>query len=551
MANSWIRPGGVYTEVGADGVASPSVGYVTESASAPAVGTITLDEFAQYCVFEGASGSAQITLSGSHTGPTDTIEYRIETVAGEPVTSWATLQASVAAGAYSGTVTVPRGGWYLARVRRAADTAAEDVQTQQWGVGVIVGGMGQSQIVIWNGNNTYVGTPNPRAVIHDGTAWSLMTTSGRYRNTFAEALVSAMDCPVAVIVYGQNGSAIEQWYDSVTGKKSNYTTWESRITAAGGKISALIWWQGEGDMLGARTKAAYKLDLDALIAQIRTDYGATVPVVMPHLGRYTDVSAVDADMEAIRDAQVDTCNDSARNYGITTIQYALDDVIHFGDAGQLGISARLAQCIAHAFGAATYARSPRIGGAVLVDPTTIDVSIIHDGGTDITPVTGITGFSVLDGGTPVTISSAVRLTASKVRLTLASALTGTATVRYGYGANPNVSGILKDNTSLALALETTDADLLAAGRKVLLNCIQRVGGAAAASVTGLRWAFFDQSVPNSLTAPAVTGTGESTDGSGVLEIDVSGTALNVGDTGYLVIDTAAGVGFCGPVEVSG
>ncbi len=556
MANHWIRPGGVYTEVGAAGVVGPSVGYVTESASATALGTITLDEFDQHRVFEGAAGSAQVTLSGTHTGATDTIQYRIETTAGVPVTSWATLQASVEEGPFSAAVTVPRGGWYFAHVRKAADTAAEDVHTQQWGVGVIVGGMGQSQIVIWNGNGTYGSTPNPRAVIHDGTAWSLMTTSGKYRNTFAETLITAMDCPVAVIAHGSNGSSIEQWYDSVTGKKALYNTWESRVTAAGGELSALIWWQGEGDtpVAAGRTKAAYKLDLDALIAQIRTDYGATTPVIMPNLGRTTATEGAgytDAAWEEIRDAQVDVANASVYNYGISTIQFALDDTVHFGDAGQLGISARLAQCVAHAFGCAAYARSPRINQAVRSGATTIDVSIIHDGGTDITPSTGITGFSVLDDGAPVTISSAARLNANTVRLMLASTPAGVVTVRYGYGRLPNVSGLLKDNTALSLALETTDADVLAAGRKVILDCIQREGGAPAASVTGLRWAFFDQSAPNALTAPAVTGTGESTDGSGVLEIDVIGTTLNVGDTGYLVTDTAAGVGFCGPVVVSG
>lgn len=550
MAAHWIRPGALVTEVASGQFSAPGVGYVTETASQPAVGTITLNQFAAYRVFEGAAGSAQVTLSGSHTGPTDTIEYRIETDAGVPVTAWATLLADVVEGAFSATVTVPRGGWYLAHVRKASAISTEAFQTQKWGVGVILGGMGQSQIVFWQGA-TYAGTPNPRAVNYDGSTWSQMTTAGRYKNIFAEALISAMDCPVAVIVYGINGTQIEQWYDSVTGKTSNYAIWETMVTASGGELSAMLWWQGEGDVLAARTKAAYKTDLDALLAQLRTDYGSTLPVVMPQLGRSTDVSVVDANMEAIRDAQVEAARASARNYGISTIQFPLADTIHFDDPGQQAISLRIAQCVAHAFGFASYARSPRIGGVVLINPTTIDVNIVHDGGTDITPSAGISGFSVLDAGAPVTISSAVRQAANKVRLTLASALTGAATVRFGYGANPSVATILKDNTGLALALETTDSDLLAQGRKVLLSCIQRVGGAAAASVTGLRWAFFDQSAPNALTAPAVTGTGESTDGSGVLEIDVIGTTLNVGDTGYLVTDTATGVGFCGPVTVSG
>lgn len=548
MANSWIRPGGVYTEVGAGGVVGPSVGYVTESASAPAVGSISITEITALRVFEGAAGSAQVTLSGSHTGPTETIECRIETTAGAAVTSWATLQASVAEGAFSGTVTVPRGGWYVARVRKASATSTEAVQGQKWGVGVIVGGMGQSQIVNWYTNGPGITSVDDRAVYHSGTAWTQMPTAGRGRAAFANTLVGLMNCPVAVVAKGYGGSRIEQWYDATTGKKTYYNEWEAIATAAGGKLSGFIWWQCEGDVNISRTKAAYLEDLTGLFAQLRTDYGANLPIVFPHLGTGTDLT--DEDFERIRDAQVDMSDNSPYNYGMSTIGFARADSIHFDYTALELIGIRQAQCVAHAYGLATYARNPRISGATL-NGSIIDVRIIHDGGTDIAPSTGITGFEALDNGVAATISTAVRLNANTVRLTLASTPTGPVTVRYGYGKLPDVSTLLRDNTALSLSLMTTDADVLAQGRKVLLNCIQRVGGAAAANVTGLRWAFFDQSAPNSLTAPAVTGTGESTDASGVLEIDVIGTTLNVGDTGYLVTDTAAGVGFCGPVVVSG
>lgn len=518
---------------------------------ATAAGTITLNEITSYRVFEGAAGSAQVTLSGSHTGATDTIEYRIETTGGVAVTAWATLQASVAEGAFSGTVTVPRGGWYYARVRKASATMTNDVQAQPWGVGIILGGLGQSQIGMWHDSGTYSGTPDPRAVIHDGTSWSLITSAGKGRNTFAAQLVAAADCPVAIIVSYINGSSINQWYDDATGKTASYNTWESKVTAAGAKLSAMLWWQGEGDVAASRTKAQYLTDLNALISRLRTDYGATMPVVIPQLGRTVYVGYSDATVEPIRDAQVEASNASAYNYGIETIEFGIVDDVHYTDAGFIAIAQRIAQCIAHALGLVAYARSPRVGVATRVNTTTIDVTITHAGGTDITPSTGITGFQVLDNGTPATISGAVRQSANTVRLTVSAPLTGPVTVRYGYGKNPTVSGMLRDNTALAMGLETTDADVLAAGRKVLLTCIQRVGGAAAASITGLRWAFFDQSAPNALTTPSVTGTGESTDGSGVLEIDVIGTTLNVGDTGYLVTDTSAGIGFAGPVVVSG
>lgn len=509
-------------------------------------GTISINQFAQYRVFEGASGSASVTISGSHTGATDTIQYRIEDLAGNGITTWATLQADVVEGAFSAAVTVPRGGWYYARVRKLANQATQAVQTQQWGVGYIVGGFGQSHLVLSGTSGT--ATPDARAVIHDGTSWSLMTSTGSGRNAFCSALVAAANCPVAYIISATSGVPISTYWSG--GKTSGYTSWEAKVTAAGGKLSAFMLWQGEGDVALSRTKAAYKADIDAIFAQLRTDYGAGLPVVIGMLGQTPDGATTDDMMEQIRDAHVDAAND-AGNYGFVYYDCERGGDAHLTAAGYAAANTRAAQAVAHSRGDATYSRGPSVAYAVRTAPTIIDIGITHAGGTDFTPTTGITGFAVLDSGAAVTISSAVRLAADKIRLTLASTPTGTVTVRYGYGKLWSLTGTPRDNTGMTLPLITTDADVTVLGRKVLLSCIQRVGGGPAANVTGLRWAFFDQSAPNALAAPVVTGTGESTDASGVLEIDVIGTSLNVGDTGYLVTDTSAGVGFAGPVVVSG
>jgi hypothetical protein len=55
------------------------------------------------------------------------------------------------------------------------------------------------------------------------------------------------------------------------------------------------------------------------------------------------------------------------------------------------------------------------------------------------------------------------------------------------------------------------------------------------SLTGLDWAWFDSIDPATWDAPAVSGSAESTDGSGVLSIDLTGTTLDVGQQGMLVI----------------
>lgn len=79
-----------------------------------------------------------------------------------------------------------------------------------------------------------------------------------------------------------------------------------------------------------------------------------------------------------------------------------------------------------------------------------------------------------------------------------------------------------------------------------------------AGLSGLKWAFFDQATPDLFGAPVAQGAIESTDGSGVLALDITGSALSAGDTGWLVVTDSDGTAtqspahkaFSGPVVVA-
>lgn len=66
------------------------------------------------------------------------------------------------------------------------------------------------------------------------------------------------------------------------------------------------------------------------------------------------------------------------------------------------------------------------------------------------------------------------------------------------------------------------------------------GTTPAASLTGLKWAFFDQVTPDLFLAPVAKGAIETTDGSGVLVIPITGTSLIAGQTGWLTITNSNG-----------
>lgn len=502
--------------------------------------TITVDEPEVF--YEGASGSATITFSGSHTGATDTIRVRIrKAVGGAVVHDWQTLQAAVPAGTFSGSITVNRGGWYVVDVDKANDTGVTDTAATQFGVGIALLGMGQSEL-----RNMYqdgTGTLNDRAVTFDGTNWvAIASTAGQARWELLNDLITAFDCPVALWMYGVGGTSILSWYDIDSGgKQSYYNTAEANLIAAWCGLSGAIWYQGHGDTASGKTKAAHYADVSELAAQLRSDYGASMPIVICSLG--PNAAGSDAGYEAIRDALVDA-GDDANNYTVTTLDLELQgDNLHPTPAGGAVSAQRMAQDFKEAFGLATSSRGPKVTAATKVDNTTVDVTIIQDGGTDFTPASGITGFTAYDAGTPVAISAAVRLNATTVRLTLASSVAGDVTVRYGYGAFPDMSAPLVDNTSLTLPLQSTDPDSIATNiiRRLVLDVIQRVGGAPVPDRSGLNWAFFAEAQPHLLSAPEVVGTNASV-ASGQIILDVIGTSLTPGARGLLALSDTDGTG---------
>lgn len=83
------------------------------------------------------------------------------------------------------------------------------------------------------------------------------------------------------------------------------------------------------------------------------------------------------------------------------------------------------------------------------------------------------------------------------------------------------------------------------------------GTTPSANRTGLKWAFFDQVTPDLFDAPSAQGSGASTNGSGALTLNITGTSLAPGATGWLTVSNSDGtvqtdgdLDFSGPAVVS-
>jgi hypothetical protein len=59
-----------------------------------------------------------------------------------------------------------------------------------------------------------------------------------------------------------------------------------------------------------------------------------------------------------------------------------------------------------------------------------------------------------------------------------------------------------------------------------------------ASLTSLKWDWFDESSPNSFTTPTDQGTVEATDANGNITIDLPNSTLTSGQTGFLILRDA-------------
>lgn len=243
-----------------------------------------------------------------------------------------------------------------------------------------------------------------------------------------------------------------------------YDTWKAAAYDIGATPSWSLWAQGEADSAvidnaSEITAAQYKADLLAMFTQMRNDLNNQLQIGIQGLGRRSSGHSNPGGIQTIREIQQEL---AAENSWIHILGYsydqALQDDVHLTDAGYASVAQRLIRRAAKIDGKSVSGSTsgPQITAAVR-SGTTVSVTISHDAGTDFTPSSGIVGFRFFDGGSEITINSAVRTDATTVTLTLASTPTGVEELYYCYDdasdiTNANVGSVLKDNSTEALPL---------------------------------------------------------------------------------------------------
>jgi len=114
---------------------------------------------------------------------------------------------------------------------------------------------------------------------------------------------------------------------------------------------------------------------------------------------------------------------------------------------------------------------------------------------------------------------------------------------------PDRSGFLPNSTMLRLAelgastLERVNRAAAPSGAHIAKRVqvtLTSNGTTPLANLSGLQYSFYDEARPNRASVPTISGNDGSTNGSGVMVLDASGSSLPVGGVGLLVVSNTDG-----------
>lgn len=480
--------------------------------------------FARTPLFTGTSGT--VTAGYSYAGGTPTtIEARLVSSSGGPALpgfDWSTKVPAPSGG--GGTMTfaaAPTGGPFYVQQRDSA-TPGTVVESNPFYIGARFPVAGQSPGLraFTSGDSTLVPHPQLRVTSNLGTWNAANTATMNGAIAFGNAMIAALGCPVALMDYAVDGSGLvvvsngARWVPSGS---NAYVAFKAGLDAVGGLIEGMIWAQGEGDAIQTVSQTDYYNGLTTLFSTVRTDVAQpNLPIVLVTLGRRLDGTLADANSESIKSAQAQKCLDAFIARVDRMHLPVSGDNIHQLPPGFTAIYSAGAEAMKFLHGLPNSYRGPSITSVTQANATTFDVNLAHHAGNDITPVTGITGFSAIDpdaGNALIAVSSAARQSASTIRLVLASApAAGKPLIRYLYGTNPAVTGAAKDNSALALPLEYNSGVV---AQELNLASIGWTEGSETVAITG------------STAVPGINATAEWTEGSETVAISATSTVSGV------------------------
>lgn len=179
---------------------------------------------------------------------------------------------------------------------------------------------------------------------------------------FAREMVRRTGRPVGLLATAHGGTSMDQWDPAQrdAGGDSLYGSMYKRVLDAGGKVTGVLWYQGESDT-GPDTAPVFREKFERLIAAFRSDFNnPDLPFYYVQIGRFVVPGRSAAEWNVVQAEQL-AVEASVPNTGlVVSVDLALDDLIHIGTPGLNTLGQRLAiRAEADLFGT-DYARGPRL-----------------------------------------------------------------------------------------------------------------------------------------------------------------------------------------------
>lgn len=427
---------------------------------------LTLADIEEGRIFQRQGKGADIVVTGTYTGVSGPVEARVVAAGTDAaVVPWTVVDGSPENGLFTGILHhVPQGGWYRLHVRSGITPWMVRKGRTQWGVGMLVACIGQSNMREW----FYTGSdlqPSRLVMLHREGEWIVPGAAGNGALALGNRLAATLKIPVGLLDYSVNGTGLTAraewgkgfWLD--TGPDGIYRRLIDGVHTAGGSVEYVVWMQGEADAArGTVSREEYRAALERFVNnQIRSDIKngssrSQLPFLMIPLVKRP--SGKDATCQRIRDAQMDALK-TVDECHLAALSIDLENRgrQHLAPESYATLGIRTARTILYLLGKVSYHRGPAITAVTRVSDSAIDVAIEHRGGTDFTPWSAITGFDVLSGQQPLPIASVSRRNGSTIHIELEDRVPRDFSVRYLYGAHPDASNPVRDNTAQRLPLE--------------------------------------------------------------------------------------------------
>lgn len=273
---------------------------------------------------------------------------------------------------------------------------------------------------------------------------------------FAVEMVRRTGVPVGLLPCAHGGTSMDQWNPDLRDKggESLYGSTIRRVKAAGGKVTGILWYQGESD---ANPKAApvFREKFERLVAAFRSDIGQPdLPFYYVQIGRHVNNANVN-EWNHVQEMQRQAEKTIPRSGMVTAVDLTLDDGIHVGVKDLKLLGRRMANLACHDL----FAGEPQCSwlqpgprpAAVQVSGNTIRIAFTGVNG-KLTSEGRVAGFTIHDASgnaVPGFFRAEVDPNdATVIRLHTQGNLPEGAALRYGAGKDPYCN--VRDEAGMAL-----------------------------------------------------------------------------------------------------